>query len=415
VLLFTLKSKIIGIFLRPHIYIILVGLIVLVLLLMLSFVWGVFHGVYNGLFEFTGIPEDELLNDFVQQSARGNHAIAKCVLKGDSSITSIWQRTDGFIKLRGPQTARVTSMLLHTDTTLSLAACWKMWLNAVVCTDSELNSEEYKPHEIVAPKIAGAYLLIRKGMFKKNDVKDLIYIFEIYNDDFGYVYCNGMDHIYQARSLLVLSLAHIKELSVSDQFTKLLKKIDGRYGFPEILIEACGIMGDPSLIASLREQLVLWKPAPYINNNKQDSILDQGPRILRSLLLLGDYEATDLFISRCLSSEYTTSEHLKCLNRLTGIEKKMTATDWSNWFKREGKSLKLTDIAINMLRQEVTTFGERSLFFRSSLTGVINEVPDYPFECFEKVRHLLQVKGDERISEYFIYLSEPVITGQAVE
>jgi len=363
-------------------------LLFFIILVMASCFLFFLRGVFDATSEYRGNPAKLLLEDRRWGSSRGNRALEKCIAQGDESITWIWKQTQGLKSLEGPQTARVASLLVSVETPLALAAGWKMWRNPITYSDEELKSDEYRPHELVAPKLAGGYVLARKGIMRKEISDELVKFLNLYDNEAGYDYCNGVDYIYQSRALIVLSLAHARESSVSFQFGKLLKRIKRRYGFPEVLLEACAIMDDPALIVPLREQFEAWNIIPYNRDTKEDQTMDFGPRILRSLLLLGDYSAIDLFIARCLSSENISAEHLNCLNRLTGIEERKTAFEWSDWRRSEGNRFKLDETFMNILRQEVIEFEVRSLFINSELMGVMYKTPDPPFYSLEKTRKL---------------------------
>jgi len=361
-----------------------------------SWGWGLMYGTYNGALEFTGNPAKELLNDRRLGSCRENRALEKCIAQGDAPITWIWKQTKGLKSFEGPQTVRVASLLVSVETPLALAAGWKMWQNPITYSDEELKRDDSRPHELVAPKLAGGYVLARKGIMGKEISDELVKFLNLYDSEAGYDYCSsGIDYIYQSRALIVLSLAHARESSVSFQFGKLLKRIERGYGFPEVLLEACAIMDDPTLIMPLREQLEAWNIIPYNRDTEEDQTMDFGPRILRSLLLLGDYSAIDLFIARCLSSENISAEHLKCLNRLTGIEEQKTAFEWSDWRRSEGNRFKLDETFMNILRQEVIDFGERSLFINHELMGVMYKTPEPSFYSLEKTRELEKYSSGE--------------------
>ena len=381
-------KKMLLVFSNPKLYLLLFFIIMVMAISIVAFIWGVFHGVYNGTFEYTGNPAEELLNDRRLGSRRGNRAIEKCIAQGDASIIWIWKQTKGLKSLEGPQTVRVASLLVSIETPLALAAGWRMWRNPITYSDEELKSDDYRPHELVAPKLAGGYVLARKGIMGKEISDELVKFLNLYDSEVGYDYRSGIDYIYQSRSLIVLSLAHARESSVSFQFVKLLKRIERRDGFPEVLLEACAFMDDPTLIVPLREQFEAWNITTYNRDTKEDQTMDFGPRILRSLLLLEDYSAIDLFIARCLSSENISAEHLKCLNRLTGIEEQKTTFEWSDWRRSEGSRFTLDESSMNMLRQEAIEFAERSLFINYGLMGVMHKTPEPPFYSLEKIREL---------------------------
>ena len=388
----TIAKKTLHILFSRRAYTVVIGVFALVCCLCAGFTIGLFEGTYNGLIEFSGDPVDELLNDNIQYSIRGNKAIAKSAARGNVSLMTIWNRTDGFWSLSGPRPARIAALLSSMNTALSLAIAQRMWLKPVTFSEERPEVGERGPHISIVPRLVGAYVLTRKHALPEKDIEDLNGLFDIYckisPTAFGKTYYD----ILQAQSLLILSLAQTGRRSVSTRFEELLPQLGSATDFPDVLFEACGLLGSPNLILPLRDRLGAWVPTPYDADEEweeqRNRTMDYGPRILRSLILLGDYTAIDIFLSRCLNSQSSSQEHFGCLNRLTGIYDNNTIAAWRLWYSQSGRTFRLSEDDLCVLREEVIEFGERSLFLYNEVTGLMDRPPDMPFYSLEEIRNL---------------------------
>ncbi len=386
-LLVSLGRRCLHVFSLPRICFIALGLFLVVMMVGLSFLLGLVTGTYNGFFGFSCDPTIPLLEDTRQYSGRGNRAVPEAAAKGDVALEAIWHRTDGFLNLYGPQPVRVASLLIKVNSPMAQAIAWRMWLQPVGVLEKPIAHDDWGAQKLLATKLAGAYVLARMGVLREKDSQDLFTLLS--RDDL----CRINDYNYKTSSFLVLAMASAQFVIASELFVKNVSQVITRGGFenfPDVLFEACGIIGDNELILPLRKQLLNWTPQTYDAEEdwqrRRNQTMDFGPRILRSLILLGDYSAIELFIERCLESKATSYEHLECLDRLTGNDNPRTSVEWMAWWKDTGNRFRLSDTALNVLTQETIEFGERSLFQYN--TGRMYKNPDFPFNSLKSVRKL---------------------------
>ncbi|OQC06798.1 MAG: hypothetical protein BWX80_01388 [Candidatus Hydrogenedentes bacterium ADurb.Bin101] len=352
--------------------------------------------IYN--FEYR--PEDSLLFEYRSFSTLGNSNVETCISGGDTSVKYIWEKTKGIETLHYYQIARLTSLFVAIDSPLVLSIAWNLW-ERPVCKDEWIAALKfnnyYNDSAYLSKKLMGAYILARRGMLPKSEIDFLKYTLSFYqsmNDkDSFFWHPINPPFMFSALSLAYtekeIFFSYIKEV-----FVKILNTHSDIYAinFPSGIIECCAISRDDSSIIYLRELLTKSFPGDYTNNYNREN--DIAPRLLRALILLGDYSSLSIYLERCQASVLLSKsesdrhinilEPLQCLSYLTDNKECKLLYEWQNWYDTKGKNFCLSNSAVNVLQREAEDYAVLSLY-SDGASGLINE--RFPI-CFSNLQIL---------------------------
>lgn len=301
------------------------------------------------------VPVDEAL---LKNWMYGNKAVYSCAQDGDTCLKKIWDKENGIQRLTYSSAPRLTSLLLRVDTPLSYAIAYNLASREVPVlakTASENNASDEEP---LLPICIGAYVLACKGMpLDSKCIESLKSMLNALDTDLS---------LDLPTALICLTLAYTHDQDFSTLYANRLPDIL-KDAYPSVLLDACGIRGDKSLIPALQGLMQTWQPT---TDQKDNSLQDLGPRCLRALIMLESYDSIGIYMDRCSTVDAASGELLSVLNRLTGIQDPMTVKEWQDWYARQGQGFTLSATEQLLLHQEINEAAELWLY-HPALSGPI--------------------------------------------